>query len=203
LQNEEGKAVLDSTLKALNIKIKERDGQGKALVATILNDLKTESFMSGHGGIYPPFMQMILAHMFDNRDKNSGYYQAERYYSAGQSKRIIADYLMKQMEYLGANVELGKAILIALVSSYGTKTQKTVEEITRESLIPKDRAEAILRGLVDLRLVRLVGGMYEIAHDFLAKIVISELVSVEEREAKKANIYLHRAWQLMRPHMPD
>jgi len=186
LQDEEGKTVLESTLKALNIRIKERDGGRKSLVATVLSDLKTESFMSGHGGIYPPFMQMVLAHMFDNRDKNSGYYQAERYYSAGQSKRIIADYLMKQMEYLGADVEVGKAILIALVSSYGTKTQKTVGEVARESLIPEDKVEAILRVLVDLRLVRLVSGMYEIAHDFLAKIITSELVSVEEREAKKA-----------------
>jgi len=155
-----------------------------SLINQTLTDLETESFLSGYSGVYPPFIQMVIARIFQDKGKN-GIYHSEWYYSAGQSKRIIADYLMNQLRYLGKNIEVGKGILIALVSSYGTKTQKTLEEISTESLVPSSEVERILNSLIDLRLVRGVNGAYEIAHDFLAKIISAELVSVEEREAKK------------------
>ena len=140
--------------------------------------------MSGHNGIYPPFIQMLIARIFEDKDKN-GSYRSNQYYSAGRISRIIADFLINQLKYLGEKIDIGKAILISLVSSYGTKAQKSLEEVSRESLLPTVAVKNTLSSLTDLRLVRNVNGAFEIAHDFLAKIISSELVSSEEREGKK------------------
>lgn len=184
LEKKNARSVLESTLGALGITVKEGSKPAGTFIKQVLADLETESFLSGYSGIYPPFMQMIIARIFEDKDKHGCYYPRQ-YYSAGQSKKIIADYLMNQLKYLGKKSDVGKQILIALVSSYGTKAQKTLEEISTESLVPSAEVETTLNLLIDLRLVRSVNGSYEIAHDFLAKIITSELVSVEEREAKK------------------
>ena len=127
---------------------------------------------------------MILARIHEDKD-HGGNYSSEKYYSSGRCKRIIADFLVNQLKYLGKKIEVGKAILIALVSTFGTKAQKTLKEIIEESLMAKAEVEDVLASLVDLRLVRVVNGVYEISHDFLAKIIMTELVSLEERQAKK------------------
>ena len=184
LEKKNGKLVLESTLKALGITIKQSRKKELSLIDVVLADLESESFLSGYSGIYPPFMQMIIARFFEDKDR-SGRYHTKGYYLAGQSKRIIADYLMTQLKYLGKKIEDGKKILIALVSSFGTKAQKTIEEISTESILPKAEVEKILTLLIDLRLVRTVNDTYEIAHDFLARVISSELVSIEEREVKK------------------
>jgi hypothetical protein len=184
LDKENARLVLESTLRALNIKVKDSRKGKTSFINTVLSDLETESFLSGYSGFYPPFIQMVIARIFEDiGDKRE--YNSKKYYSVGQSRKIIADYLMNQLKYLGKNIEIGKGILITLVSSYGTKAQKTLEEISTEALLPKSKVEKVLASLIDLRLVRLVNNTYEIAHDFLAKIITSELVSFEEKEAKK------------------
>ena len=177
------KNVLQSTLSVLGVPIKESRKNEVPLIDRLVGDLETESLLSGHSGIYPPFIQMIIARICDQKDKNAFYY-SNQYYSAGQSRRIIADFLMNQLKYLGKKIDVGKSILISLVSSYGTKAQKTLDEVSTESLIAYKDVEKTLNLLIDLRLVRSVNGSYEIAHDFLAKIITTELVSLEEREAK-------------------
>ena len=156
-------------------------------------DLETESSLCGHAGIYPPFVQIAISHFYEHKD-SEGIYHSQKYYSAGQSRRIIGEFLMNQLKYLGQEVEIGKSILIALVSSYATKTQKSIEDISRECLLPIANVQSALNRLIDLRLARKVDGTYEIAHDFLAQTVFSELVSLSEREAKKfKDILLSRA----------
>jgi hypothetical protein len=184
LDKHAAKNVLKSTLSALGITIKESRKDEPSIIDRLVSDLETESLLSGHSGVYPPFIQIIMARIFDEKDKK-GLYYSNQYYSSGESRRIIADFLMNQLKYLGKRIEVGKSVLISLVSSYGTKAQKTLDEVSTESLIPFTDVEKTLNLLIDLRLVRSVNGTYEIAHDFLAKIIASELVSVEEREAKK------------------
>ena len=184
LEKKKAKLVLELTLKALGIAVRQSGKSELQFLDEVLVDLENESLLSGYSGIYPPFMQMIIARFFDDKDKN-GNYQARQYYTSGQSKRIIADYLMNQLKYLGGQIEDGKQILISLVSSFGTKAQKTIKEISAESILPKSKVGKTLNSLIDLRLVRAVNGTYEIAHDFLARMISSELVSLEEREAKK------------------
>jgi len=184
LRDKNAKNVLEETFNSLGITAKESSKKEPSFIDTVIADLKTESLLSGHTGVYPPFIQMVIARIFDDKDRNGVYY-SKQYHSAGQSRRIIADFLMTQLKYLGKRIEVGKSILIALVSSYGAKAQKTFKEIAKECLIPNNDVEIPLNLLIDLRLVRSVDGAYEIAHDFLGKIITSELVSTEEREAKK------------------
>lgn len=184
LDKHTAKSVFQSTLGALSLTIRKSTKNEPSLIDVLLNDLETESIMSGHPGVYPPFIQMVIARIFEDKDKNYCYY-SNQYHSAGQSRRIIADFLMNQLKYLGNRIEIAKSILISLVSSYGTKAHKTLEEVSKESLIPYSEVEKTLSLLIDLRLVRRINDAYEISHDFLARIISSELVSVEEREAKK------------------
>jgi len=184
LDENNAKLVLESTIGALGIRVKESRKSTDTLINRVITDLETESFLSGYSGIYPPFIQMVIARICEDKDSR-GNYDSGQYNIVGQSKRIIADYLMDQLKYLAGKINIGKSILIALVSSYATKVQKTLEEITIESMFSKIEVENTLNLLIDLRLVRNVNGSYEIAHDFLAKIITMELVSAEEREAKK------------------
>jgi len=190
LDNKNAKLAFKSTLGALGITVKGNRKGSETFTDRVLNDLGTESFLSGYSDIYPPFMQMVIARICEDKDRR-GSYNPTKYDAVGQSKKIIADYLMDQLKYLGKKIEVGKAILITLVSSYGTKAQKTLEEISKESLLPNAKVEEVLNLLIDLRLVRSVDGTYEVAHDFLAKMITTELVSAEEREAKKFKDLLH------------
>ena len=184
LDEKSAKLVLESTISALSIRVKGNRKGLDTFITRILTDLETESFLSGYSGIYPPFIQMVIARICEDKD-NRGNYDPRQYDTVGQSKRIIADYLMDQLKYLGVKINIGKAILIALVSSYATKVQKTLEEVATESMLSEAEVEKSLNSLIDLRLVRNVNDSYEISHDFLAKIIMTELVSAEEREAKK------------------
>lgn len=183
LERSSAEEVLTATIQALKIKVKEERDK-YSFINNIISDLETESFLAGYSGIYPPFLQIIIAHIFEKKEEK-GIYYTSNYFNAGQAKRIIAHYLIGQLKYLGNKINSGKSVLIALVSSYGTKTQRTLWEISIDSLLSHSEVSDILNHLIDLRLVRSVDGTFEIAHDFLAKIITSELVSAEEREAKK------------------
>ena len=176
--------IVLKTLDALGIKTIGHTSQPSSFIDSIIEDIDTESRLNGHVGVYPPFIQMVLAHIFETADGKRRYGVA-KYEAAGGSRKVIADYLITQLKYLGDEIEKGKQILISLVSSYGTKTQKKLDELVGESLVSKQEVRTILSRLIDARIVRAVNGSYEIAHDFLAKRIMIELVSAEEKEAKK------------------
>jgi hypothetical protein len=119
-------------------------------------------------------------------------FTASEYEAAGGSRKIISDFLLSQLKYLGKHEQMGREILIALVSSYGTKTQKTTEEIAAETLHRERDVEATLRLLTDLRLVRIVGGQYEIVHDFLARTAAYADTRAGLTRAEHIRIYKHR-----------
>ena len=171
------------TLDALGIKIIGHTSQPSSFIDSIIENIDTESRLNGHVGVYPPFIQMVLSHIFETADAKRRYSVA-KYEAAGGSRKVIADYLITQLKYLGDDIEKGKQILISLVSSYGTKTQKSLDELAGESLVSKQEVRTILSRLIDARIVRAVNGSYEIAHDFLANRIMNELVSAEEKEAK-------------------
>jgi hypothetical protein len=176
--------IVSKTLDALGIKIIGHTGQPSSFIDSIIEDIDMESRLNGYIGVYPPFIQMVLAHIFESADSKRRYSVA-KYEAAGRSRKVIADYLITQLKYLGNAIEKGKQILISLVGSYGTKKQKTLDELVGESLVTKQELRTILSRLIDARIVRAVNGFYEIAHDFLAKRIMNELVSAEEKEAKK------------------
>ena len=184
LNTDKARNVIDSTLQVLGVKLEESARSKPSLLETVLGDLATESSVNGQPGIYPPFVQILISHFFERKDKK-GIYHSQTYYSAGQSRKIIADFLLNQLKYLGTAIEAGKDILITLVSSYGMKTQKSLKEISAECLLPIVDVRDALSKLIDLRLVRKVDETYEIAHDFLARTIFSELVSPSHLETKK------------------
>jgi hypothetical protein len=50
--------------------------------------------------------------------------------------------------------------------------------------LPEEEAEVALENLIDLRLVRHIGDLYEVAHDFLAREISAKWVDSEEKEFK-------------------
>ena len=175
-------ATLKGSFSALGLRFHPKSDDSEFL-RTLLDDLETESKLNGYSGIYPPFIQMVLARFYAH-SSNRRQINLDDYYNTGRSRGIIADFLLSQIQYLGDKAEMGKMLLIALVSSYGTKTQKTLPELARECDLVESRASQILNSLVDLRLVRKLKDVFEITHDFLAKIISQELATAEEREAK-------------------
>jgi hypothetical protein len=182
LTEEGAHEVLKSNLEALGITVNAKENRhALRLIDRVITELTGESLLAGYSGIYPPFLQMVISRMAGAKKV----FTASEYEAAGGSRKIISDFLLSQLKYLGKQEQIGREILIALVSSYGTKTQKTVDEIAAETLHRKRDVEATLRLLHDLRLVRGIGRQHEIVHDFLAKTILSELVSSEDRESKK------------------
>lgn len=177
--------ALKANLKALGITLFDsRSEKAKQLISQIVEDLASESLLSGCLGVYPPFLQMVISRAYADADEKRNYTELD-YTSAGRCRRIIAEYLISQLRYLGKNEQKGREVLIALVSSYGMKAQKTADEISVETFQDRNDVEKLLQSLIDLRMVRAVKNHFEIVHDFLAKTIIAELVSAEEREAKK------------------
>ena len=170
--------VLEHTIAALGIP----DGsRGSTLVPLVMDDLEAESLMAGMQDVYPPYLQMVLLWLFrsaDSADLAVGYRQA------GRARGIITDFLIDQLRFLGRREADGRAVLVALASAYGRKTQKATAEIAQEAGLELTRAADTLAALEDLRLVRSVYQRFEIVHDFLAGRII-ELASADEKEGKQ------------------
>ncbi len=65
------------------------------------------------------------------------------------------------------------------------KAQKSLSEIATDMGIAQRDCEVVLEKLIDLRLVRHVSNLYEVAHDFLAREISAKLVDSEERDFKR------------------
>ncbi len=80
---------------------------------------------------------------------------------------------------------------MCLAHSSGKKGTADEARISAETQIPVDRLSVLLQQMSKLRLVRrLAVGHWEIIHDLLAKNVITELISEEERRFKQAREFL-------------
>jgi hypothetical protein len=150
----------------------------------MVGDLRTFSQTHAEQAIYPPYIQMLIDHMWRSAPGGVRYQYAD-YLQAGGMEGITGGYLARQLAYANGQQGLGKAVLVALVRSYGVKAQRPLSEIARDAGISEQTCESLLERLIDLRLVRHVGGDYEVAHDFLAKEISAKLVDSEEREFKR------------------
>ena len=175
--------ALAKNLQALGVTFGD-ESPSDSTVSHITADLASESLLNGYAGIYPPFLQMIIARVRTQAAPDATY-NLKDYRQLGGARAFIAEFLFNQLKFLGGTEEAGKEMLIALVSSYGTKTQKTLKELSLETARTTEEAKTLLTMLIDLRMVRSIDGHFEIVHDFLAKTILSELVSSEEKEAKK------------------
>ena len=154
--------------------------------AQIQKDLESFSTrQEPEGAVYPPYLQMFIDHVWRSLGNLAGSYSFDRYLAAGAMDGVTAGYLSRQLEYAQDTEGHLKAVLVSLVRSYGVKAQKSLVEIAADTGLSGSNCEVALEKLIDLRLVRHLDGLYEIAHDFLAREVAAKLVDTEEREFKR------------------
>lgn len=153
-------------------------------IQTIINDLEAESLVNGFMGVFPPFLQMVLS-AISTDGTTSDADVAALYTKLGGARGIISDFLLSQLRLFGADEVLARQLLISLVSSYGTKTQKTIDALAIETSISPRECARVLSRLRSARLVRITEGRFEIIHDFLARRIITEVVSADEKDAKR------------------
>jgi len=137
------------------------------------------------GAVYPPYLQMFIDHVWRSLGNQPGTYRFDLYLAAGGMEGVTAGYLSRQLEYAQDSDGHLKAVLVSLVRSYGVKAQKSLAEIAADTRLSNQNCEVALEKLIDLRLVRHLDGVYEIAHDFLAREVAAKLVDTDEREFKR------------------
>jgi hypothetical protein len=176
--------ALETSLAALGLK-SNFVGEVGGVARRIIDEIESESFNNGFSGIFPPFLQMVVSEVY--RFVSEAHVDVGTAYAKlGGARSIISDFLLRQLRILGGNESLGRRVLIALVSSYGTKMQKSLDEIASEIGESTGDAREALNDLQSLRIVRAVEGAFEIAHDFLAKRIVNEIVDSDEKDAKRA-----------------
>lgn len=151
----------------------------------VADDLLVASRALGFPDVYPPYVQMLIHHIWLSAKAEQGAYNFQQYQKAGGIEGITGGYLNSQLDYAQDGEGHIRAVLVSLVRSYGVKAQRTLEEIVGDTGIESAHCERALEKLIDLRLVRHIADSYEVAHDFIARRVVSELVDSEEREFKR------------------
>lgn len=148
----------------------------------IKNDLLASGHAVGLSGVYPPYLQMLVDHIWSSSKKTDKIYTFKRYQEAGGMDGVIGGFLNRQLEYAQDSQGSVRLVLVSLVRSYGVKAQKSINDIMADTGLDKPKCELALETLIDLRLVRHLDDYYEISHDFIAKRIISTIVDSEERE---------------------
>ncbi len=151
----------------------------------IRKDFASASAALGLTGTYPPHVQMLIEHIWKSTEKGKVPYTSTTYRKARGIDGIVGDFLGRQLEYADDKQGYVRLVLIALVRSYGVKAQKQLDELASETGLDETNVEIAVEKLIDLRLVRHIEQYYEIAHDFIARRVLSELVNSEEKEFKR------------------
>jgi hypothetical protein len=159
-------------------------GMSNDELARVLNDLRVASKNWTPTGLYPPYVQMLIDFMFSARGQGEPF-RFQTYENSGRIFGIVRDYLSKQLRLAHDDTGDLRLLLVALVKSYGVKAQRSIQELATDTGLEIGRSEALLERLIDLRLARHISGLYEVSHDFLAKIITEELVDSEEREFKR------------------
>lgn len=152
---------------------------------SIKRDLGLASAALGLTTIYPPYVQMLIDHLWAASGRGTAPYTAALYGSARGLDGIVGDYLGRQLKYAEDAQGHVRVVLIALVRSYGVKAQKRLDELIPDTGLDQRAVEIALKKLIDLRLVRHIDQYYEITHDFVARRVASELADSEEKEFKR------------------
>jgi len=166
----------------LSINIDLRDTGQKRL----MEDLFIASKSFGQLDVYPPYIQMLVDHIWASSKKGKIKYNLKHYQETGGMEGVIGGYLARQLEYAQDSEGHVRVVLISLVRSYGVKAQKTIDDIVQDTGFSRQDCEIALEKLINLRLVRHIDTYYEISHDFLARKIMLELVDSEEREFKQS-----------------
>jgi hypothetical protein len=173
---------VEETVRDLSIRLILSNAQKERLKS----DLVVASQAAGFAEVYPPYIQMLIDHVWKS-SANQRRYTFEKYQNAGGMDGVIGGYLTRQLEYAYDKEGHIRKVLISLVRSYGIKAQRTIDEILADTHLDRPKCETSLERLIDLRLVRHIDPYYEVSHDFIARRIVSELVDSEEKEFKRFN----------------
>src|ERR1017187_5248825 len=110
-------------------------------------------------GVYPPYIQMFIDHVWRTSENKPGTYLFEDYLASGGMEGVTAGYLTRQLAYANDTEGHLKSALVSLVRSYGVKAQKSLGEIVTDTGLTKRECEVVLERLIDLRLVRHIGDL--------------------------------------------
>jgi len=181
ISSEEAWNSVKSACEDLKIKLNMSPAEEKKMGEELLSFSKTH----GEEGVYPPYIQMLIDHIWQTIKQGSPSYSFANYRAAGGMESVTGGYLARQLTYAKDPEGNAPKILASLVRSYGVKAQKSLAEVAADVGLPREKCEILLETLIDLRLVRHLGDQYEIAHDFLAREIAASLVDTEEREFKR------------------
>jgi hypothetical protein len=128
-------------------------------------------------GIHPPELQIILDRLDRERGSETRI-TLEHFQRLGGARSILGGYLDEALrEHLGPDAERARRVLKAMLNERSTKATVTLTDLQRHVDIPPETLEAVLRLLVDSRLVRVVSmagvSGYELAHETLVEKVAS------------------------------
>ena len=147
--------------------------------------------------VYPPYVQMAVQRLCDL--SKDGLVKLEDYLlltSGGKAPMdsVILDYLHRNVGKLagkGFRTDEAQRVLVALAHTSGRKARADKPRIAAESGVSEQTLDRLLPDMMSLRLIRrLPTDEWEIAHDLLAKNVIAELISEDERRFKQAREFL-------------
>jgi energy-coupling factor transporter ATP-binding protein EcfA2 len=181
ISSDEAWKSIESACRDLRIKLELSETE----TAQIRKDLESFSATHGEDAVYPPYVQMFIDHIWRKTGNRSGTYRFEDYVTAGAMEGVTAGYLKRQLAFAHDTKGYLKSALVSLVRSYGVKAQKSLAEIATDMGLVQKECEVVLEKLIDLRLVRHVTNLYEVAHDFLAREISAKLVDSEEQEFKR------------------
>jgi hypothetical protein len=174
-------AELACSLRDLSIQLKLRPTEAHRIVTDLVN----ASHGTGVDGAYPPYVQMLIDHLWKESRSAGAPLAFTDYERAGGVAGIVGSYLSHQLAYAQDAGGHLKSVLVSLVRSYGVKAQKELHEVQGDTGLTKPESEAALEKLIDLRLVRHISTYYEVSHDFVARKIINELADSDEREFKR------------------
>ncbi|MCX6376226.1 MAG: hypothetical protein NTU88_09395, partial [Armatimonadetes bacterium] len=167
------------------------------LTKRIVDDIETETRKLGHSsGVYPPYLRMMVETAIASAADTQGVFLQNSYDELGGAGKIIGEYLLATLDRLGEDKDAGRRVLVALTSSAGTKAARPLRDLATDMQIRESKLKTLLSRLIDLRLIRQVGGEYEIAHDYLADLVQKtcdaqemEFKALREMLAAKTRVY--------------
>jgi len=169
-----------------------------ALLEVLLDDLTQE-------GLELPHLQIVCTRLYEALAPGEKVITEAHYQGQGRAEGILGDYLRREVENLGRDAALARAVLNELITSENTRRTLSTAEL-HESLIHRrdlPRIENVLADLVAARLLQRVTieGMarHELAHEVLIG-QIRAWVTPDDWEAKRAREALRRALTNWRAH---
>ena len=198
LTREGAKAAFLAGLENAGIGLDPRQEEGqKPLIEIILDDIQ-----KGDDRLYPPFIQMVAETLSKKIDPKNPIITREMYLEQFKgAHKIIALYLIEQLNEFGSQKDKAEKVLIFLTSSAGKKAQKSIIELNNETEIEIKELHEILNKMIDLRMVRSISDeKFEIIHDYLGKIVDEEIVKEDDRTIKFLEEQLNSSYQNFKIH---